>query len=65
MTRTHTKKPVWTWRCDSCFREFDIGRTQHDLPTLDEMRERGWEIPDNYGDKCPACVLAGKEANDE
>lgn len=63
MTRRGTKEPIWTWACDECNREFDIGRTQGDLPALDEMRERGWFIAEQWGDKCPECVLAGKESD--
>ena len=64
MTRTYTKKPVWTWVCDECFVEVDLGRTQNHLPSPDEMRERGWFIAELFGDKCPTCVAKAGEGNE-
>lgn len=62
MTRTYTDRPIWSWRCDRCGHEDgDIGRTQLDLPTPDEMRERGWYIAPIHGDLCTQCVVETKE----
>ena len=55
MTRTHTKHPVWVWKCDRCGREEFFAREQHLLPSGDEMRDRGWFIAEKSGDRCPAC----------
>jgi hypothetical protein len=57
MTRTHTARPVWTWRCDECGHEERIARTQTGLPSPDQMRAVGWFIAKRYGDKCPECVM--------
>jgi hypothetical protein len=57
MTRAHTTRPVWTWKCDECgFETGDLSCQQYGLPSPDVMRARGWFIADMFGDKCPACV---------
>ena len=55
MTRTHTARAAWTWRCDACGREHALGREQSDLPSPDDMRARGWFIAKTWGDRCPDC----------
>lgn len=60
MTRTYTKRPVWVWQCDVCGHEEHYGRATAELPTMDDMRAAGWFVAEDWGDKCPACVLAGK-----
>ena len=55
MTRTHTKRPVWVWKCDYCGQEEFLAREQYFLPSKDEMRERGWFIGQRFGDRCPTC----------
>lgn len=59
MTRAYTTTPIWTWKCDRCGREStDLAREQQRLPTLEEMRDRGWHIAEKWGDLCPNCVRA-------
>lgn len=68
MTRTYTAKPIWTWKCDECGREQLLAREQSGsmgLPSMDEMRERGWFIAESFGDKCPLCVAADVEIRRE
>ncbi len=66
MTRTHTRSPVWTWKCDSCgYEALPLARVQAGLPSRAAMESRGWFIAEKWGDKCPDCVLTGKEKNDE
>lgn len=55
MTRSHTSKPAWTWSCDHCGRESELGWTQPDLPGPDAMRKKGWHVAAVYGDLCPEC----------
>jgi len=57
MTRTHTKKPAWTWKCDECGHEERLAREQSLLPTPAQMREVGWFIAKLWGDRCPECVM--------
>lgn len=62
MTRTHTARPIWTWRCDECGIESgDLAFDSSGLPSYDDMRRRGWFIAEKWGDKCPKC----KEATDD
>ena len=56
MTRTFTKRPVWTWVCDECGREESLGRDQSHLPPPEQMRQSGWFIAEVWGDLCPKCV---------
>lgn len=56
MTRTHAKKPAWTWVCDECGREEFIARMQQELPSMEDMRKLGWFIADKFGDLCPKCI---------
>lgn len=59
MTRTYTKKPVWTWKCDRCGREEHLAHEQSGpfgLPTMEQMRDEGWFIAESFGDLCPKCV---------
>lgn len=56
MTRAFTKRPIWTWVCDSCGFEQELARMQTWLPTKDIMCTEGWHIAELYGDKCPKCV---------
>lgn len=68
MTRTYTAKPIWTWKCDQCGREHDLARNQsgaEGLPSIDQMRERGWFIAEKYGDLCPPCNAATNERSDQ
>lgn len=63
MTRTHTQRPVWVWKCDDCGFEHGFAYSQQDLPSPEEMREQGWFIASLFGDQCPTCVLAGVPRN--
>lgn len=59
MTRTYTAEPIWTWKCSRCGGESAdaLARQQGGLPSADEMRRRGWRIPDRSDlDLCPVCV---------
>ena len=59
MTRTYTRKPVWTWKCDECGHEDHLAREQsgaNGLPSMDDMRAQGWFIADSFGDLCPKCT---------
>jgi len=56
MTRAFTRKPVWTWVCDSCGDEIlEVARRQELLPNFGEMEMRGWLLAKVYGDMCPKC----------
>lgn len=55
MTRTFTKKSIWTWVCDNCGAEESLARTQTGLPEKDQMRQQGWFIAELFGDLCPRC----------
>lgn len=64
MTRTHTPKAVWTWICDRCGRSSgDLAWTQWGLPTIDEMRKRGWFIAELVGDMCPRCLTPAEASS--
>jgi hypothetical protein len=65
MTRTHTARPVWTWKCDECGHEERIAREQNLLPSPDQMRALGWFIAKHYGDKCPECVMRAESGGSE
>lgn len=62
MTRTYSKEPVWTWYCDICGRTSgDLAWNQAGLPTIKEMRERGWRVPEGAGDDvCVTCQNEGR-----
>lgn len=48
---------VWEWVCDYCpTRSPEVARRHDDLPSVDEMRARGWFIAKVHGDRCPSCV---------
>lgn len=60
MTRAHYAEPVWTWLCDRCGRSSgDFATSQGGLPTIGEMRSRGWHIAKLHGDLCPSCNNTG------
>jgi hypothetical protein len=57
MTRTYTKRPIWTWQCDTCLTQTaDLARNIGELPDFEAMQERGWFIAELSGDMCPRCV---------
>lgn len=56
MTRTHTQRPIWVWKCDSCGKEQGLATEQNHLPGAEVMRAAGWFIAEQWGDKCPECV---------
>ena len=56
MTRQHTSKPVWIWSCDRCeSTSGDLAHAQDQLPSAEDMRERGWFIAERWGDLCSKC----------
>ncbi|GAA2182451.1 hypothetical protein GCM10009785_21800 [Brooklawnia cerclae] len=58
MTRSPTRRLVWTWYCDRCGRgSEDLAWEQGGLPRPDEMRKRGWYIAPKWGDLCPDCAV--------
>ena len=64
MTRAFTRKPVWTWVCDSCHQEsVMLAWTQSSLASANDMRERGWYIAEKFGDKCRKCVMLEMDQN--
>ncbi len=60
MTRMLTTDPVWVWACDRCGRESYLARSQHGLPSPEQMRQIGWYIAPRFGDLCPDCVATAE-----
>lgn len=66
MTRQYTVRPTWSWYCDRCGQSSGDLKWEADwLPSVEEMRARGWFIAENYGDLCLGCRVSDEKEQEE